>query len=179
MAKFKAQGRINYTVLPTAPADLAKLTAADLTDAINITAATALADTKLGATTSDKWSDPSVADTTKSEMFGQRNAEGTIVLREYFGEATPLDEKEEAAGKAAKALFIKARQEERPVVFLVRRGPNLGREDIKSGDTVEVYVMYVDEGQPVQETDAFIKTQYELSNASEFYRGVKIDGVTA
>jgi hypothetical protein len=169
MASIKtlADARTRLTILTTPPADLAAITAAELSAGIEASCKVAKNGTRFSPTASDTMSDPAFCDEGNAQTLGPSNYEASLAPFLY------LDDTTGAYVALDNAVYEAAGVKGAELVYVLRRGPKYD-EPWAAGDRYKAYVAVSDNPQEPTETGGYIKENIPL-----LVQRAELEGVVA
>lgn len=145
-----ADGRIKYTILTTAPADLEAITVAELSAGIEASCKVAANGTRFSATASDTISDPAFCEDANSSVPGRSNYEGTVAPFVLYDDTT------QAYQAGDNEVFEALRAKGTRAWHVFRKGPAYDQA-WAAGDVYSVYEGVTDNPQEPSDTAGYFK----------------------
>lgn len=149
MPKTLADGRIKLVALPTAPANPAAPTVAELAAGVDLSCRILKSDYRLSAVASDTVADTELCAEGNAVVYGASNYEGTVTPFRYLTDEGKADSTNDIAWTTLKAKGTH--------LWLVEREGPAYDEPFAVGDEIEVYEVVTDNPQKPSERSGFIK----------------------
>lgn len=144
-----ADGRTKLTILTTAPANKAAITAAELTAGISAEGKVNKPDYRLSATSSDVVPDQPLSHEGNAQTWGNSNYEGSLTVLRFLTSAGVTDTSEDVLWAAMKAKGT--------TLWAVERVGPKSTQAWAAADVYEVYEFVTDNPQRPQDRAGYVK----------------------